>query len=40
MDADTVRFLDDAFERSMKDHMSITKDDIIRMLSLDPESEE
>lgn len=40
MDAETVQFLDDAFERSIKDHMSITREDIVRMLSLDPESEE
>ncbi|WP_400152388.1 radical SAM protein [Candidatus Methanarcanum hacksteinii] len=40
MDASVRSFIDDAFERSRVDHKSITKDDVLRMLSLDPHSEE
>lgn len=40
MDEDTRRFIDDAFDRAMKDTELLTEKDLIRMLSLDPESEE
>lgn len=40
MDKDTRRFIDDAYERAMRDSALITRDDMVRMLSMDPESEE
>ena len=40
MDPDIRTFIDDAYERAMKDIELITEKDLVRMLSLDPESEE
>jgi len=40
MDASLKSFIDDAFERSKADHRSITKEDVQRMLAIDPHSEE
>ena len=40
MDQEIRSFIDDAYERAMKDSDLITEQDLVRMLSLDPESEE
>ena len=40
MDRQTKGFIDDVFERSKADPFSVTRDDIMRMLSMDPESED
>jgi hypothetical protein len=37
---DTVAFIDDCFERSLKDPFSVTVGDMERLLSLDPDSDE
>ncbi len=40
MDEVIRAFIDDAYSRAMRDANSVTREDILRMLSLDPESEE
>ena len=40
MDQGIRDFIDDAYDRAMKDTELITEQDLVRMLALDPESEE
>ncbi len=40
MDEEIRRFIDESYEKAMKDTDLLTEDDLVRMLSLDPESEE
>ena len=40
MNPDTVRFIDDCYDRSVKDPFLLTVDDIEGLLSIDPDSEE
>ena len=40
MDRLTKEFADDVFERSKADPFTVTRDDILGMLSMDPESED
>lgn len=40
MEQGTIDFIDGVFERSKRDPFSVSKEDIVRMLSLDPGSEE
>ncbi|MGN1045244.1 MAG: DUF5714 domain-containing protein [Candidatus Methanomethylophilaceae archaeon] len=40
MDAETVRFIDEAYGKAMEDTDLLTKEDLVRMLLLDPDSDE
>ena len=40
MDQETKTFIDAVFEKSREDPFTVTRDDIVRMLSMDPRSEE